>query len=397
MHVLIIPGEELNQHNQLKSIFEIHQAHTLYLKGIKVGFISFRLSGSLYKDFFSGLKACNLNVNYKINISLQMIEGIHLIESSGKYKTPSIFNLYRKERVYTGLLAYKKYVREFGVPDIIHAHSRFLDSVLLAKKINDLFGVPYVITEHSTFHQRNLVGKKEYIQYVAAVNKSKSWIVVSDALGKVIMSNLSKLNLKTNKSYIILPNVVDPKFEYCEVKKTSKFVFLNIALLDDKKNHQLLIDSFKIIADKYDDVELRIGGQGPREEELMLYVTKMRLKNVFFLGTLNRSQVKEELANSKVFLLGSREETFGVVIIEALAIGRPVISTICGGPEFILDSSNGELVESDNRHDYVNAMIRMMENYGSYDLKKISANCIEKYGPNSVGKQLISIYNSALN
>ena len=67
--------------------------------------------------------------------------------------------LYRKERINAGLLAYKYYCNEFGRPDIIHAHSRFLESIIIAKKIKEQFGIPYIITEHSTFHQRNMYAK----------------------------------------------------------------------------------------------------------------------------------------------------------------------------------------------------------------------------------------------
>jgi glycosyltransferase involved in cell wall biosynthesis len=285
--------------------------------------------------------------------------------------------------------AFQYYNRKFGRPDIIHAHSRFLESILIAKKIKELFGIPYIVTEHSTFHQRNIVSKKEYIKYVRAVELSESWIVVSESLGNVIVSNIEKLDLKLTKSFRIVPNVVDPLFVFNVNKKKDNFVFLNIASLDDKKNHFLLLDSFKLLTNKVQSIELRIGGQGLLETELKAYAKKLGLDNVKFLGSLDRNQVKDEFINSDAFVLSSDVETFGVVVIESLAIGRPVIATKCGGPEFILNSNNSQ--------ELFDAMRSMIDCFSSYNLEEISADCIHKYGPKAIGKILVEIYLKALN
>lgn len=396
MHILIIPGEELNENNLFSSIFEIQQAHALKDLNTRVGFISINFRGSIYKDIPRRIKKVFLKKYKKIHIRLQLINEFNLVEACGKYTTPSFLNLYRRERINAGLLAYKHYCNEFGSPDLIHAHSRFLDSILIAKKIYELFGIPYVITEHSTFHQRNIVSNKEYIDYIDAVEQSKCWLVVSEHLGNIILGNIGKLNLKLSKSFEVLPNVVDPKFNFIEKNQNQSFVFLNIASLDEKKNHFLLLDSFKLVTEKYKNIELRIGGQGLLENKLKIHTQEIGLKNVKFLGSLNRDEVKNELCSSDAFVLSSKIETFGVVIIESLAIGRPVVSTICGGPEFILNHSNGILTESDDKYKLANAMCKMIDNYSNYNLKAISKNCIENYGPKVIGNKLIEIYKVAL-
>jgi glycosyltransferase involved in cell wall biosynthesis len=396
MHVLIIPGEYLNQNNKLSSIFEINQAQALQKMHVNVGFISTKLSGSVYMELINLFKKLNFSLIKCFYLNVIRINDTNLVEACGIYLTPSFLNLYRKERIHAGLLAYNHYCKEFGRPDIIHAHSRFLDSILIAKKIYELFGIPYIITEHSTFHQRNIVSKKEYIDYIDAVEQSKCWLVVSESLGNMISRNIGKLNLKLSKSFEVLPNVVDPTFNFFEKNQNQSFVFLNIASLDEKKNHFLLLDSFKLVTEKYKNIELRIGGQGLLENKLKIHTQEIGLKNVKFLGSLNRDEVKNELRSSNAFVLSSKVETFGVVIIESLAIGRPVVSTICGGPEFILNHSNGILTESDDKYKLANAMCKMIDNYSNYNLKAISKNCIENYGPKVIGNKLIEIYKAAL-
>ena len=179
-------------------------------------------------------------------------------------------------------------------------------------------------------------------------------------------------------------------------QKKDNFVFLNIASLDDKKNHFLLLESFKILGQQFKNIELRIGGQGILENKLIDHANKLGLNNVKFLGALDRNQVKQEFINSDAFVLSSDVETFGVVVIESLAIGRPVISTKCGGPEFIINSDNGIIVEPNNTKELSDAMKTMIQCFSDYNLREISAQCIKKYGSNAIAKSLVEIYTKAL-
>jgi glycosyltransferase involved in cell wall biosynthesis len=394
MHILIIPGEELNEENQLSSVFEIHQAVALKSLDVKVGFISVNLEGSIYNDIKIGeWKSIFRN---RFQSLKQNIKGINLVASFGRYRTPAFLQLYRKERIQAGVLAYKHYCKEFGHPDLIHAHSRFLDSILIAKKIKNLFGVPYIFTEHSSFHQRNIVTKQEYLEYISAVEQAKSWLVVSKSLGQAILSNIVRLKVEYTKSYQIVPNVVDPDFIFVENNRSDKFVFLNVASLDSNKNHFLLLDSFAKVAEKFSNVELRIVGVGSLEQQLKHHVKMNGIKNVNFLGTKNRTEVKDEYVKSNAFVLSSNVETFGVAVTEALAIGRPVVSTKCGGPEFIIDENNGILAEPNSINDLADAMIEMIEGYERFNLVEISRNCIAKYGSRSIAKDLKKIYKEIL-
>jgi glycosyltransferase involved in cell wall biosynthesis len=397
MHVLIIPGEELNNNNTINSVFEIHQAQALKELKIKVGFISTLLRDSIHRELIRQIKNLDFRFKSKFQIKVQQISDINLVLVTGHYLIPSLFNFCQKERILAGLRAFNYYYDKFGRPDIIHAHSRFLESILIAKKIKELFGIPYVITEHSSFHQRNIISKKEYIKYIGGVEQSESWIVVSESLGNVIVSNIDKSKLKLTKTFQIVPNVVDPEFRYVKNKEKENFVFLNIASLDDNKNHFLLLNSFKILTEQFPNVELRIGGNGILETELKMHAKKLELKNVKFLGFLDRNQVKDEFINSDAFVLSSVVETFGVVVIESLAIGRPVIATKCGGPEFMVNSNNGILVESNDISKLALAMRKMVDCCSSYNLEAISANCIDNYGSKVIGKRLVEIYSKALN
>ena len=93
-------------------------------------------------------------------------------------------------------------------------------------------------------------------------------------------------------------------------------------------------------------------------------------KQIKLLGRLSRLRTAEEVKNSDAFVLASVNEPFGVVYIEALACGKPVIGSRNGGAEFIINSSNGLLVDVDNREQLAKAMKYLYDNINGYDRKK---------------------------
>ncbi|MCX8483416.1 MAG: glycosyltransferase, partial [Crocinitomicaceae bacterium] len=145
------------------------------------------------------------------------------------------------------------------------------------------------------------------------------------------------------------------------------------------------------------NVELRIGGEGELEKQLKEKVQELNLRQINFLGRLNRKEVANEILNSQAFVLSSDVETFGVVLIESLALGKPIIATRSGGPEYIINRNNGYLVEPNNVDQLSYAMLSMIENYEEFNHLNIQNDCLEKFGPKVIGKKLIEIYKEALN
>ncbi|PQP32811.1 glycosyltransferase family 4 protein, partial [Desulfobacteraceae bacterium SEEP-SAG10] len=88
---------------------------------------------------------------------------------------------------------------------------------------------------------------------------------------------------------------------------------------------------------------------------------------VTFLGKLDRTQVLKEMNQCQAFVLSSEFETFGVVVIEALSQGKPVIATRCGGPEEILHAGNGILVQKNDKKSLADAMVCLRNDYLNYD------------------------------
>ena len=118
--------------------------------------------------------------------------------------------------------------------------------------------------------------------------------------------------------------------------------------------------------------------------------------SVILLGKLDREKVLEEIAACNAFVLSSEIETFGVVLIEALSQGKPIIATDSGGPRDIVTESNGFLV-SLNEEDLIEAMENMYMNYSQFDQNKIREDGLNKYNSRIIISRLESVYKEAIN
>ncbi|WP_246745114.1 glycosyltransferase [Thiospirochaeta perfilievii] len=136
-----------------------------------------------------------------------------------------------------------------------------------------------------------------------------------------------------------------------------------------------------------------MGGHGSNLKKLKELASKLGIEdNVYFVGMLSREKIIEYYNKSDVFILSSNFESFGVVIIEALSQGLPVISTICGGPESLIDNENGILVSKDCVEEMVLAMKSMKKNYNQYDRVEIRNKTLNEYGENNITSILIKLY-----
>jgi len=121
-------------------------------------------------------------------------------------------------------------------------------------------------------------------------------------------------------------------------------------------------------------------------------------EQIKLLGFAPRKQVLEELQKSDAFILSSKYETFGVVVIEAMSCGLPAIATKCGGPESIIENSElGLLVENDDLEELSNAMKDMYENRADYNSNKIRTYVVNNFSEKAVASKLINIYEKVTN
>jgi glycosyltransferase involved in cell wall biosynthesis len=139
--------------------------------------------------------------------------------------------------------------------------------------------------------------------------------------------------------------------------------------------------------------EVMIGGDGPERNRLKRYVEVLGLSDqCYFLGPMRRSQVRDQMQRCDVFVLPSLQETFGVVLVEAMACGKPVIATRCGGPEFVLTEDTGFLVEVGDTKALAAVMERFITRAVRFNPASIRQSICERFGENTFLEIISDIY-----
>lgn len=150
------------------------------------------------------------------------------------------------------------------------------------------------------------------------------------------------------KSTVIYNPVAQEFFDIRRCDKVENIV--TCGRLEKQKNHYLLINAFRLLADEFPNEKLYIYGEGSLRKEYEHYIQNIGLADRIFLPG-NISNVQDMLAKAKIFVLSSDYEGMPNALMEALAVGVPSIATDCpcGGPrELIVSGKNGLLCECGN-------------------------------------------------
>ncbi len=159
------------------------------------------------------------------------------------------------------------------------------------------------------------------------------------------------------------------KRQVFEVKKPVRFVFTG--RLVDWKGVQFLLEAFQIVQRDI-DVVLEIVGDGPLIHRLKKQAESAGISHcIKFHGWLYHEELIKILLDADIFVMPSLRESCGISILEAMAVGLPVIAVDWAGPARILDSSCGLLVKPYNHHFLVLGFVRAMRQLAnSPDLRK---------------------------
>ena len=386
MHILIIPSWYSKNSDDIYGSFFREQAIALHKYGQNVGVIYPQVrSIRHWKSIITGPKG----------LMIENDMGIPTFRKHGMAWFPRVPYANSWLWVWRGLKLFSVYRKEHGQPDILHAHS-LLNGGLLANEIYHRFNIPFVVTEHSTAFGSGKIKRWQKNIAVKAVHNASSRLAVSKPYAEL----LSKF-FDTEKTWQTVPNILSSKFENacaCPDKNQKEtFIFCNVSILTANKGLDLLIRAFARAFTGHRDVLLLIGGDGQELKRLVALTRTLEVVNqVKFLGRLSREQVIRLMMQSDAYVLSSHVETFGVVIIEAMALGKPVIATRCGGPESIIRKEDGLLIPKNDVKALTKAMQQMRENHKKFNQKEIRLSCLERFSEKTVINQLIGIYRKIL-
>jgi glycosyltransferase involved in cell wall biosynthesis len=174
---------------------------------------------------------------------------------------------------------------------------------------------------------------------------------------------------------VVIPNGIDNYFlanQYPKKDIIKAKNFLYIGDFSSNKNIIFIIKAFENLQLFYPDINLNLVGGGGRiegnqEKDIIEYVNNNTSIN--YLGKIfDRRQLSSVMRENDVFIMVSHGETFGLVYIEALSQGLPIIYTKGQGVDGFFDDMNvGEKADSKSIDSIYNAMKKMIEDYPSYE------------------------------
>lgn len=376
-------------HEQVKALREN--------EGIDARVIScqpFWLNGfNLFKIF----RACRVYPNQLKNEKWTEYDGVPVLYLPYKVGMPFIpFHFHSK--TYTNAIMNRiEEIWEKFKFDIVHAHTSYLDG-RAALNISKKYKVPFVITEH-TGPLSVLTGKPIVRQITLRnIRKANKVWAVSDSLAKEIKEcYFIKKGLEHIE--VLYNGVATSKFKpkNIEEHKRSKenICLMYVGYLEEVKNPINLIQAFDIVHKKYKNTELKIVGDGTLRQAVESEIKTLGIEdNVEILGLQPREKVAELMQSEcDIFVLPSKTETFGVVLIEALASGIPVVATKCGGPESIIKESYlGELCENKNPKALATSIVKVINNLDNYDSDLINKYALDNFDFKSLSEKLNKFY-----
>ncbi len=296
----------------------------------------------------------------------------------------------------------ERQIKKNGAPQLLQVHSSLWGGVVAAR-LQQRHGIRYVITEHrSRFVYNTPEAKALFLPWHEellreAFTGASRIITVSPALNNRILHYVPE-----KKEHILsIPNMVDTGFFVPAPTQAagpgSTFTFFALAHHIRLKGLDTLLEAFALAAQKEQNIRLIIGGHGPESAALKQQCRDLGLTGqVGFTGALNSHQVREQLQQADAFVLPSRFEAFGVVFIEAMACGIPVIAARAGGPESFITPTTGLLTEPGRPQQLANAMLAMKENVHQYPADSIRQYAIREFSPQAVSAKYLEVYQQIL-
>jgi glycosyltransferase involved in cell wall biosynthesis len=273
--------------------------------------------------------------------------------------------------------------------DIIHSHLSY-PAGFLGTLIQKREKIPCVLTEHSWI--------KKYFR--SRVHKLCVLYTLKHCARIVAVSHALKddINLYCKRQVQVIPNVIKmSKFSLQDsIKNDNK---LNIGILGGMGNYRkgldILIKAVSLLKDI--EITVHIGGDGKFLSTFKDMAKELDVSGkCVFYGEIKPESIQDFYSKLDFYVLPSRDETFGVVAVEAMACGLPVIATKCGGPEEIITKETGVLIEKENPQELAKAIRSVAGNLGSYNRKTIRNYVLEKYSPDAFVASISKVYQELL-
>ncbi|MFW6148308.1 MAG: glycosyltransferase [Atribacterota bacterium] len=301
-----------------------------------------------------------------------------------------------------------KVINEFN-PDVIHVHHPFvlsLPAIMYGAKLK----IPKVLTIHTQYER--------YGYYVSPIPQ----VIINEAVKRIIFNLATKVDVITTpsqsmkklishygikKEIVVIPNAINLEVfqerneEQCKKLveqaglKDNDIVLLYVGRISFEKNVDKIIKALAIMKKRnITNVKLLLVGEGTALKQIKEMVYSVGISDmVKFIGAVNNEIIKYFYQISDIFTFTSTSETFGMVIIEALASGLPVLAIKAPGVvDIVTDGVDGLLVE-DEISQFAERLEILVKNRNlRKKLSEGARNTAQRYNVDTISDQMLNLY-----
>ncbi len=319
--------------------------------------------GALKREVMDGVKVYRFPYFYPYSLQRVAVEGgmFQNIRKSllAKLQLPLFLAM---ELIYAIWIARREEV------DVLHTHW-IVPQGLTGAVCGHLLHLPHILSVHGT--DVNIAAKNRILGWVTKfVTRNCDRILTNSTYTR---KTLLSIDPSVEERVEVIPMGVDVKrFQNAPsdnpIGKSQVPSVLYIGRLIDWKGLEYLIEAFAIVSQRVPGVQLIIGGEGPEEARLRQQVKRLGLDaSVHFVGLVKSQDLSRYYHDATVFVLPSvraegQTEGLGVVLLEAMACGTPVIGSDVGGiPDIIQDGWNGYLVQERSPTQLAERIVALLE------------------------------------
>jgi len=333
-----------------------------------------------------------------------VIDLSHKPENVEVIKTPVLYLPYGVFYILAGYLhcnAVMKAIKKYGLHfDLVHAHFTWTGGYV-GMKLKEKFNKPFIITGHGfDVYQLPFSSRNWKNRIYKILIKSDKIITVSRKNKDII----KELGVGSSKINVIMNGFNAEDFYPVDKAKCRKELNMNkhnpilisVGNLEKVKGQKYLIDAIGLLKEKYPNIICYFIGDGSQRKFMNEQIERLNLKkNIFLLGHMQHKEINKWMNAADLFVLPSISESFGIVQVEALACGKPVIATKnYGSKEIIISEDYGYLCNIADPKDlakYIENGIKKKWN----DSKMIEYS--KKFDLQVINVELLKLYRNVLN
>ncbi|HPS57290.1 MAG TPA: glycosyltransferase [Spirochaetota bacterium] len=297
-------------------------------------------------------------------------------------------------------------------PDIIHAHSEFAIAVM-ANKYARKNNIPFIYTTHTNWEElaslyvpflSNLIGRLYARHRLSRTwNKADLLIAPTSLMEVLLQYYMVKVPIKVlptgvDKSDFVSKTLNKKKARAIIIKrhpelKNKKILFF-AGRIGMEKNIEFIINSLALLLPSMPDTRLIIAGDGPAKTDIMKYTADKGLSDkVTFTGFVARSSLKEYYYAADVFVFASKVESQGLVALEAMACGTPVVAIGKMGTREVMGGDNGGFMVDDDIDMFTEKVSLLLSDKKLHRIKTAEAlRHVEKWTIETMAVKLLNIY-----